>query len=151
MTTTFEINQSSRNVLFKFITELSEEQLNFIPEGFKNNSIWNIGHIVVVQQLLVYHLAGLPTMLSDEFIAKYRKGSTPSGIVTSEEIEEIKKLLFSTLEQTKTDFENDIFKNYNPFTTMSGFTVTSAKNAMEFNNYHEGVHTGIIMQLKKFV
>lgn len=151
MTTTFEINKSSRNVLLSFLSELSEEQLNFIPDGFKNNIIWNIGHIVVVQQLLVYRLSGLPTMVSDELIAKYRKGSAPTEVIAFNEIEELKKLLFSTLEQAKTDFKNNIFQDYNSFVTMSGFEINSAKAAMEFNNYHEAVHTGIIMQLKKFL
>ncbi len=56
-----------------------------------------------------------------------------------------------TLEQSKKDFENDIFKTYTEFTTSAGYTVTSAKDAMEFNNYHEGMHTGIMMQIKKFL
>jgi hypothetical protein len=30
------------------------EQLNTIPEGYNNNLIWNIAHIIVVQQMLVY-------------------------------------------------------------------------------------------------
>lgn len=151
METTFDINRTSRNVLLKFLEDLTLEQLNTIPNGFKNNIIWNIGHIVVVQQLLVYNLSGLPMMVSDELVTKYRKGSFPSGEIIQSDIDELKNLLFSTLEQTKKDFKSDIFKSYNEFTTMTGFTVTSAKNAMQFNNFHEGLHIGIIMQLKKFV
>lgn len=75
MKTSFKINLSSRNVLLTFLENYSLEQLNTIPEGFSNNLIWNIGHIVVVQQLLTYHLSGLPTMISEEMIAKYRKGT----------------------------------------------------------------------------
>jgi hypothetical protein len=148
---TFKINLLSRNVLLKFLENHTLEQLNKIPEGFSNNLIWNIGHIVVVQQMLVYRLSGLPMMVSDAMIAKYMKGTKPETDVTQEEVEEIESLLFATLEQSKKDFGNDIFKTYNEFTTSTGYTVTSAKDAMEFNNYHEGMHTGIMMQIKKFI
>lgn len=151
METTFDINETSRNVLLNFLNELTLKQLNTIPQGFKNNIIWNIWHIIVVQQLLVYNLSGLPMMVSDELIAKYRKGSSPNGDVTQNEVDELKGLLFSTLEKTKEDFQKEIFKTFNEFTTMTGFKVTSAKSAMEFNNFHEGLHIGIIMQLRKFV
>lgn len=151
METTFDINETSRKVLLNFLNELNLKQLNTVPQGFKNNIIWNIGHIIVVQQLLVYNLSGLPMMVSDELIAKYRKGSYPNGDVTQNEVDELKGLLFSTLEKTKEDFQKEIFKTFNEFTTMTGFKVTSAKSAMEFNNFHEGLHIGIIMQLRKFV
>ncbi|AIN73262.1 DinB family protein [Flavobacterium psychrophilum] len=151
MQTTFEINQSSRNVLLQFLENHSLAQLNKVPEGFANNLIWNIGHVVTAQQMLVYKLSGLPMMISDEMVETYKKGTKPEREITQEEVNELKKLLFSTLEQTKNDFANDIFDNYMEFTTGIGFTVKSAKSAMEFNNYHEGLHTGIIMQIKKFV
>jgi hypothetical protein len=41
-----------------------------IPEGYSNNLIWNIAHIIVVQQMLVYKLSGLPMMISDEMVEK---------------------------------------------------------------------------------
>ncbi|MCL9805956.1 DinB family protein [Flavobacterium amniphilum] len=148
---TFKINLLSRNVLLKFLENHTLEQLNKVPDGFSNNLIWNIGHIVVVQQMLVYRLSGLPMMVSDAMVAKYMKGTKPEADVTLEEVEEIKSLLFATLEQSKKDFADDIFKTYNEFTTSAGYTVTSVKDAMEFNNYHEGMHTGIMMQIKKFI
>ncbi len=77
MQTTFKINLLSRNVLLKFLEGHTLEQLNKVPEGFSNNLIWNIGHIVVVQQMLVYRLSGLPMMISDAMVAKYMKGTKP--------------------------------------------------------------------------
>jgi hypothetical protein len=151
MKATFDINLNNRKILFSFSENNSIEKLNLIPEGFSNNLIWNIGHCIVVQQLLVYKLSGLPTMISDEMISKYRKGTKPEKMVSETEIDEMKKLLFSTLEQTKLDFSNDIFKSYSEFTSMTGFTMNNAKAAMEFNNYHEGIHLGIMMQIKKFI
>ena len=151
METAFRINETSRKVLLGFLEKYSIEELNKIPEGFSNNLIWNIGHIIVVQQLLVYKLSGLPTMVSNEMIEKYQKGTKPEHNVTQEEVDEIKVLLFSTLEKTKQDFAENIFQNYLEFTSMSGFTMKSAANAIEFNNYHEAMHTGIMMQIRKFI
>ena len=151
MTNTISILESNRNTLKYFLEQYSLQQLNKIPEGFSNNIIWNIGHIVVVQQMLVYNLSGLPMMVSQEMVAKYKKGTTPQGEVSQEEINEIKTLLFTTITQTKKDFENNIFKNFHEFKTMTGFTVNSVKAALEFNNVHEGVHLGIILSLKKFI
>ncbi len=151
MKTTFEILLTSRKVLFNFLEHNSVDKLNTIPEGYSNNLIWNIGHIIVVQQLLIYKLSGLPLMISDRMVAKYRKGTKPEEMVSQEEINEMKSLLFSTVEQTKLDFSNEIFKTYSEFTSMTGYTMTNAKEALEFNNYHEGLHLGIMMQIKKFI
>ena len=148
---TFRINHSGRNILLSFLENYSVEQLNKVPEGFSNNLIWNIGHIVVVQQMLVYRLSGLPLMISDDMVAKYMKGTKPEAGVQQEEIDEIKTLLFTTLEQAKKDFQENIFTSYNEFTTSAGYTVKNAQDAMEFNNYHEGLHTGIMMQIRKFI
>ncbi len=151
MTATFDINQSSRDVLLDFLENHTLEQLNIVPAGFSNNLIWNIAHIIVVQQLLVYNLSGLPMMVSNDMISKYRRGTEPEQSVTRAEVEEIKWLLFSTLEKARKDFADNIFQEYDEFVSMSGFNITNAKAAMEFNNYHEAVHTGIMMQIKKFI
>jgi len=151
METIFKINYASRKVLLKFLENYSLEQLNKIPEGFSNNLIWNIGHIIVVQQMFVYALSGLPMMVSDDMVAKYKKGSKPEHNVSQEEMDEIKKLLFTTLEQTQNDFETQLFKNYNEFTTITGFVIQDVTSAIVFNNYHEALHTGMMMQIRKFL
>ncbi len=152
METTFRVNQTSRNFLENFLENLSLDQLNKIPDNFKNNIIWNIGHIVVTQQLLVYKLSGLPMVVSDKLIAKYQKGTKPEEPATQKEVDEIRSLLFSTVEKAKKDYENSIFKNFMEYTTQTGnFTIHNVEEAFEFNNYHEALHVGVILQLKKFV
>ena len=90
-------------------------------------------------------------MVSDELIAKYKKGTKPEGDVLQAEVDEIRELLFTTLYQTEQDFENKHFVNYNEYTTSLGFTLRNINDALDFNNYHEGIHTGIIMSIRKFV
>lgn len=147
----FEITQTARKMILPFLENYSLEQLNAIPHGFNNNLIWNIAHIVVVQQMLVYNLSDLPMQVSDEMGNKYKRGTKPETEVKQEEVDAIKALLFKTIEQTEADWNAKIFKNYNEFTTMSGFTIKSAEDAIAFNYYHEATHIGIMMSLRKFV
>jgi len=87
---TFDVLSNIRVFSKKYLENNSLEDLNKIPKGFNNNIIWNIGHIVVTQQLLAYKLSGLPMQVSDDLINKYRKDTKPEGFVSQEEVDEIK-------------------------------------------------------------
>ncbi|MDO5969884.1 DinB family protein [Flavivirga aquimarina] len=148
----FEVFPNTRNSLKNILEKTSLEDLNKIPETFNNNIIWNIGHIIVTEQLLVYKLSGLPTMLSDDMINKYRKDSKPEAPVTQEDLNEIKQLLFSTIEKTEADYKNGIFKTYNEYTvSTTGNTLTNVDDALQFVFFHEGMHMGYILALLKAI
>jgi hypothetical protein len=151
MQPTFDITTTSRKIVSQFLENHTLEQLNKIPEGFKNNLIWNIAHIVVTQQLLVYKFSGLPMIVSEELVQKYMKGTKPEHNATNAEVDEIRSLLLKTINQTKEDFDNKIFKSYQEYPTSTGFTLKSAEDAMSFNNFHEGLHIGIMMSIRKFL
>lgn len=151
METTFKIWETSRNVYAKFLENYTLEQLNTIPTGFSNNLVWNLGHIIVVQQALVYRLSGLPMYISDELFETYRNGSKPTGTTTQAEVDELKNLLFSLIEKTKEDYVAGKFVSCNEYTTGTGFHLASTKEAMEFNNYHEAMHLGFMMNIRKFI
>ncbi len=151
MSSVFETQKTIREILVKILDHHSLEQLNKIPDGFKNNLIWNIGHCIASQQILVYKLSGLPLQVSDELIAKYSKGTKPEADVLQEEVNEIRHLLTQTLFQTEQDYTNNVFKSYNQYTTSMGFDLKNVQDALDFVSYHEGIHTGIIMGIKKFI
>nr|WP_315157204.1 DinB family protein [uncultured Flavobacterium sp.] len=151
MQDTFEVNRTSRKMLSSYFENYTLEQLNKIPEGFSNNLIWNIAHVVVTQQILVYKLSGLPMSVSDEMVELYRKGTKPERDVTQAEADEIKALLFKTVDQAEADYNSGIFVNYQEYPTSTGFVLQSAKGALEFNNFHEGLHIGIMMSIRKFI
>jgi hypothetical protein len=151
MKDTFEVNRTSRKMLSSYFENYTLEQLNTIPEGFSNNLIWNLGHVVVTQQLLVYKLSGLPMAVSDAMVEKYRKGTKPEHDVTQEEADQLKALLFQTVDQLEADYNNGVFVNYQEYPTSTGFVLQSAKGAIEFNNFHEGLHIGIMMSIRKFI
>jgi len=147
----FKITRVSRQIYSSFFDQYSLEQLNKVPVGFNNNIIWNIGHIVVAQQALVYLASGNQPMISKELMALYTRGTKPERNVTQEEADEIKELLFDTIKKSHEDYKRGLFINYPERKTEFGFILSSIEDAITFNNYHEGVHLGIIMSLRKFV
>ncbi len=151
MEATFKIWETNRNIYLRFFENYTLEQLNTIPTGFSNNLVWNLGHIIVSQQGLVYRLSGLPMNVTPEMMDTYKNGSKPTGATTQAEVDELKILLFSLLEKTKEDHAAGKFVSYNEYTTGTGFHLASIKDAMEFNNYHEAMHLGFMMNIRKFV
>ena len=147
----FDILTKTRAIVLYYIKELSLDQLHVIPDGFNNNIAWNIAHLVVTQQLLHYKLSGNDCLVSDELIAAYQKGTSPSVNFSQQAFDEVLELfqgLPSTLEE---DFEAGIFKEYSAYKTSTGFVIDSMEKAIIFNNFHESLHLGVIMSLRKLV
>jgi len=145
----FDINLKNRTLLSSIIEKFSLEALNKVPDGFRNNLIWNIAHVVVTQQLLIYKLSGLTMLTSDAMVEAYKKGTKVERDVTQNEVNEIKALLFTSVDKLKADYEAGVFKNYNTYTTSTNSTMTNVEEAIAFNNFHEGIHLGYILALKK--
>ena len=73
-------HQVIRNNFEKAVEKVNEADLVRIPEGFNNHIIWNIGHAVVTQNVLLYGMSGLDFTLPTDFIKRYKKGSFPTEI-----------------------------------------------------------------------
>ena len=131
------------------MTSTPKEQLLKIPEGYRNNIWWNIAHVVVTQQLLVYNLSGQKMKVPSNLIEKFKKGTVPDGTATDEELDSIKAFLFSTIEWTQEDYEKGIFNNFNEYTTSANVTLRDVEDAIAFNLFHEGLHLGAILSLQK--
>lgn len=147
----FKAWTTSRKLFLNFFDNYSLDQLNKIPNSFNNNLIWNIGHIIVTQQKLVYKGSTLQGYISDDLLNKYQSGTKPTELVLQKEADELKALLTSLIKPTINDFQKGLFTTYNERTTGTGFHVSSIKDAFECNNYHEGLHLGYMMGIRKFV
>tara|TARA_B110001454_G_C12717650_1_gene433247 strand:+ start:2951 stop:3406 length:456 start_codon:yes stop_codon:yes gene_type:complete len=147
----FDVLRKSRELVLKELEGLTLEQIHTTPAGFKNNIAWNVAHLVVTQQLLHYKLSGLNCLCPDDLIDAHKKGTSPTKTFTEEEFDEVKELLIGLPDTLQEDFEAGIFKTYNEYPTSTGFVLTAIDNAIAFNNFHEGIHYGIIRSIKKFL
>ncbi|MCI4668844.1 MAG: DinB family protein [Bacteroidia bacterium] len=144
------LRQTRKNFL-RLIENRSNEELNVIPKGFSNNLIWNLGHMVVTQQLLCYAKAGLETGLTADMIAAYRKGSKPENFIHAKETELIKSLALELVDKFEADLDKGIFQRYDPYQTSYGLLLNNIDEAMNFNNVHEGMHLGTGLVINKHI
>lgn len=147
----FKTWMTGRELYSNFFDDHSLEQLNKIPIGHNNNLIWNIGHIIVAQQSLIYKGSDLKMYIPEEMVALYKPGTRPTGEMSQVEADELKELLISLVSKTKDDLQKGMFATYIERRTATGFYLSSIQDAFEFNNYHEGLHLGYMMSIRKFI
>ena len=144
----YNVTLQNRKLFSKFIENFSLDQLNTIPKGYRNSIFWNVAHTIVTQQLLVYGLSNIPLLVDSDLVNTYKKDTKTVHAATEDELSRIKTLLFSSIEQTKIDYDNGVFKGYTPYTTSLNVTLSTVDEAISFNAFHEGIHLGYILAMK---
>lgn len=140
----------TRQFMLDIISALDNSMLNKIPDGFNNNIIWNVAHLISSQYGICYLRSNneIPDL---EIFHSFKVGSKPERIISDEEIEYIKSLLFTSLDVLKADFTSGKLDNYAPWTTRYGVEIKNIQDGIAFLPYHEGLHLGYIMALKRVI
>ncbi len=133
--------------LFRKFADKNDDLLLETPTGFRNNILWNVGHVVVTQQLLHYKLSGLPMMVDDATVEMFQKGSSPERWEELPDLARIKEQLTAFPEMLAEDYESGRFEKFRPYVTSAGIPLKSVDEAIKFNNFHEGIHLGYAMAM----
>lgn len=132
----------TRKNFITLVEGLSLQELNCLAPGFKNTIAWNFGHIVVSQQKLCYVPAGVPVKVSEEYLNLFQKGTQTTRNITQEEIEDLKKLAFSLIEEMENDIETGYLDQYQPLQTHFGLLLQNSQDAADFSSLHDSMHLG---------
>ncbi|HYH14240.1 MAG TPA: DinB family protein, partial [Flavisolibacter sp.] len=100
-----EMIKGFRFFLLKQIEHLTTKQLNEIPLGHNNNVIWNLAHMTTVVQNMCYVRAGLPVAISERYVSPFMPGTRPNGWINEQEIEHIKEVFVTSLDQLQSDLD----------------------------------------------
>ncbi len=135
--------------VLRLIEDLTAFQLNKIPEGYNNNVIWNISHLISAQQSVCYVRSNQPYTVTDAFYRAYQPSTKPADHVDEADILLIKETFITSIDDLENDITRRLFDQYKPwFARPYGIRVNNIEDAMDFLIYHEGLHTGYIMALK---
>ena len=141
-----------RTSILDAVEGLSAQQLHAIPARFDNNIAWNLGHILMVQQWIIYRSSGLPVTIPEDMIPMYLPGSSPADWESEPDAEALVAMLMPQQEQLEADyaagrFSAGEFKGL----TRPGLTLDDLDGLLDFNIYHESQHYGFILALINLV
>ncbi len=145
------ILKKTRQLTHQAVSELSHEAYLTIPPGFDNNIAWNVGHIIVVQELLSYKLCGVEMAVSEEQVAMFKNGTSPADWQREPDVPHLLEQLLALPQRLEADYRSGVFSKFQPFTTSTGVYLPTLAEALVFINFHEGLHLGFILALKNVV
>lgn len=151
MKESIDIMRGGRKFLINLLDGVPIEKMNEIPTGFNNNLAWNVAHMIANQQILCYRNARAEPVIADEFIDKYKTGTRPENFIDENEVKKFFQYLLSTVDEFEKDSETKMFKHYEAreFKSYPGLKLENIKDAAKFVNFHDGLHIGYCMALKR--
>ncbi|MFZ4862084.1 DinB family protein [Sphingobacterium sp. Mn56C] len=149
----FKFIIDSRRAFIQLIDGLSLAELNAIPDGFSNNIIWNFGHIVVSTPGLCYIRTGLrndPSFI--KYGAAYTKGTKPTYFVSQEEVDELKALAISTVQEIEADYKAGVFAQITPVVTATyNEAMDTIEELIAMTSGHDNLHFGYAKAQHKLI
>jgi len=141
-----ETLENNRKVLVDLTKALNEEQLNFIPRGHNNNIIWNMGHMLVVSESLLYKTSGSKPPLHGFDINRFGRNTRPDQVFNQSQISEISEALLRTVA-----IFNDTTSGMAATDrgTNEGFVLT--QDTLQFLLFHENIHYKTVIRLIRAV
>jgi len=130
------------------LKDLTEEQADQIPEGFRNNIRWNLGHIYTVQNALLSKFGGKDVDMDPRYLQLFAPGTKPTDwkgdVPTLDELKE-------TLEKQPEQLKNALIGQLDEKAAQEFNSLSSVGEILNFTLYHEGLHMGTIKAFKKSV
>ena len=109
--------EKTRQRMLKVVEGLSSEQLLRVPNGFRNNLLWNLGHVIATLQILCYEKSSVPLRVPAYFLAPFRKGTSPSDWTGTMDLEDIETWLLESVKTLREDLLKNAFVTYEPYET----------------------------------
>jgi hypothetical protein len=144
-----EMFQRIRRRILQSVEGITRDELLWVPPGFRNNILWNLGHILVVQQTFHYRYSGQPLRVPDHLVGLFEPGSSPAEWTRPPDVDHLLELLAETPHTLAVDYEEGRLSDYQPYTTKSGMRIENIDHALTFNEFHEGLHTGVIECMRR--
>jgi hypothetical protein len=140
----------SRQLLLFATEHLPVEKYNFIPKGSSNNIIWNMGHLLVTGDSMLYDHSGIPRLIYPIEMARYEKGSRPDHLANSEEIQAIRISLLETLRNYKNaaGFDDKISISTNE---IAPTLPLNNRGLLQFLLFHEEMHFRKIRKILQLI
>ncbi|SER34384.1 DinB superfamily protein [Gracilibacillus ureilyticus] len=139
----------ARESTIEYVKHIDPESLYVIPSGFNNHVQWNLGHIYVAFEKIVFLLTGNKANFPDHFAEWFSPDTSPKNWdKEAPSGDELIGLLEDQLERlhslSSEKVDQPILETY---TTSTGFSISTIGECLSFIIHHEGMHLGMIKSI----
>ncbi|MBK1440087.1 DinB family protein [Parapedobacter sp. ISTM3] len=146
----FKYIRQTRAVFAQLLEQLTLEEINEIPDGFKNNIGWNFGHIAVSTPGLCYRRTQVSPDYEIPYSSDYGKGTKPERWISAEELDSLKGQLISSIQQIEADYNKGVFATISPFATSTyGLEMNTIEEVLSAALAHDNLHYGYAMAIRR--
>lgn len=139
--------QQNRKAILALTSNLTVEQFNFIPEGYHNNIIWNLGHMITVSENTLSKNSDFVLPVHKFDITLFGKNKKPETPLSSQEISFIREALFETVRLFQQSAHIDDSRTMEIGTGSQKITV----GVLHFLLFHDSMHINTIEKLLRMV
>lgn len=147
----FKTLRTTRWHMVREIEGLSHAELLAIPDGRSDNILWNVGHLLCSLSRLTYVFSGYPLPIPEHYLSNFGKGTNAEDWVAPPDPDEVLRLFLELPDRIEADYRAGRFVDYKPLTLGGGHTVESVEEAIAFHCFHEGLHIGMVISLKRML
>jgi hypothetical protein len=152
--TIFDQYDFYRERTIEAIDFMTEDQADVIPSGFNNSMRWNLGHILVSQEQLMYYFGmNQPGEVSKQTVEAFRRGTSPHDWSDAPlSLSEIQMQLQEQKERMKTVFPGKLAQPAAKiFDLGKQRELKTLGDLFVFSLWHEGFHQGISRSIKRSI
>lgn len=140
--------ETYRSEVLTILEDVSPEEAEAIPDGFRNNIRWNLGHIYLDQYLWIQAVTKEKADVPEEYQGWFGYGTTPNDFtLNTPSVEELKSLLKKQPKEIKNLYGERLEEEFPP-TEMGMHTI---EQVLIRTIFHEGMHLQTILDILKCV
>lgn len=145
----FDQFEFARNATLKVAQGITEENADIIPNGFPNSLRWQLGHIYVAVEGIVFRFANEIPHLPEGYLDLFKTGTKITDWqITPPSLEELHPLLSQQVNRVKETFSGRLDEKIeNPF-IMGTLKLETIGELLSYAAFHESEHIGIMKSLK---
>ncbi|MGX5789932.1 DinB family protein [Staphylococcus equorum] len=146
--------QDSYNLLNKHIKDIDEEKAIFQPDIANNNIKWQLGHLILLNDFLVFETINGEKVLEQTAAKYFLWGTSPTNFDGNEpSFKELRLLLNEQLNKIFNGLENQLQKDRNEPIILKDLDIVmeNFNESIHFAIIHMNRHLGQIVLLKSII
>lgn len=131
----------ARSATMHVLGSAAANQIDTIPDGFKNSIRWNAGHVLVIAESVLRHSEYYERVLPSYYKTLFNKGTSPADWTDKPPtVKEISEQSIRQLAAAQSLFASHENSPLTKVFELRGQTFTTVPDLFSFLSFHEGMH-----------